>query len=200
MASPARNAHTETDLISLRSRDVKRRSRQTSSEALAGAEAPSSAWVSVDEGVDVNDIDDLSDDEVENEENEECDCAEQKQKSCCIPKGIGEIMARGFCDALNNVISCIRKNLTKKQIFMLLGAIVAAVCRTKNVAVSTADSEAGDETARDAASTVSEGSDVAADATGVVLKTLVDVVVDSYTDSDSVNATSVAPLEGTAVV
>lgn len=217
MASPARNAHNETDLISLRSRDVEKRSRQTSPEDVASAEASSSAWVPVDteKGVD-DDIEDPSvmrpridihtrgleekevnnDDEGEQEDNEECDCAEHNHTSCCNPKGIGEIMARGFCEAFNNVISCIRRNITKKQMFMLLGAIVAAICKTKNVAVSTAVNEAaGDAAASEAASTVSDVNDVAADATDVVIKTLVDVVIDSCTGSDS---DSVAPLEGSA--
>nr|BDT63535.1 MAG: wsv295-like protein [Pasiphaea japonica whispovirus] len=69
-----------------------------------------------------------------------------KVTSCCNVKGVGQTLAEGFCNVFSTIVSCIREKITKKQMFLLVGAVVAAVFKTNNVAVSSTSNSTIDDT------------------------------------------------------
>nr|BDT63101.1 MAG: wsv295-like protein [Sicyonia whispovirus] len=71
-----------------------------------------------------------SDSDAEDEKDDE-KCA---ATSCCRPKGLFSALAKGFCSALAAIINCVRSKLTRRQVFLLAGAAVAAIFNTRNVA------------------------------------------------------------------
>ena len=65
--------------------------------------------------------------------------------SCCNSKGFANTLARGFCRAVNAFISCIKEKLTSRQMFLLVGALIAAIFKTKNVAMDVTPAKDGTE-------------------------------------------------------
>lgn len=273
----AGNAHSMDELISLRSRDVERRTsnRRASTPELTAAitttaaETPTTitpppplapAWVPVEEeedddgglgeGDDNNisilrrrlnissglkpnlNLEDFSSEEEEEEdvvpeEDKECSCDddddEKESTSCCNLKGIAEIFARGFCKAVNTILTCIRENITRKQAFVLAGAAMAAVLKTNNVAVNTDapgsvdDVRSGDGGTETDAAAVMGGEtgvsdddgdasstggvdSVVAEVGGAVLKSLAETVIDSVIGGGGVDSVATEETTPTTMV
>ena len=66
----------------------------------------------------------------------DCDkCCAKKPPRCFNVKGISAALANGVCRVVNSLVSFIREKLTRRQMFLLAGAAVAAVFKTRNVAL-----------------------------------------------------------------
>ena len=83
---------------------------------------------------------------------------EEPTTNCCKLKGIGNTLARGFCRIMNTLVSCVKEKLTSRQMFILVGAVIAAIFKTKNVATGgkedpLVEDENGDNVTSNASST-----------------------------------------------
>lgn len=128
-----------------------------------------------------DDDDDLfSDDEESVSYRGRC-CHDDEQEptsSCCNLKGIGNTLARGFCRVVNMLVSCVTEKLTSRQMFILVGAAIAAIFKTKNVAMDgekdpSADYEDGDD--------INSANNNSVD----IIGTIVDTAVDSISSTNA---------------
>nr|BDT62653.1 MAG: wsv295-like protein [Metapenaeus ensis nimavirus]GBG35473.1 wsv295-like protein [Metapenaeus ensis nimavirus] len=62
-------------------------------------------------------------------------CCEKNR--CCDFRYFGAILAEGICKVMNNIVSCFKDKLTSKQVFLLVGAAMAALFKIRNVAMDT---------------------------------------------------------------
>nr|BDT63057.1 MAG: wsv295-like protein [Trachysalambria curvirostris nimavirus] len=58
-----------------------------------------------------------------------------RNTKCCGLRDISVTLASGFCKFVNTLASCIRDKLTNRQFFLLVGAAMAALFGTRNVAM-----------------------------------------------------------------
>nr|AKS10636.1 wsv295-like protein [Metopaulias depressus WSSV-like virus] len=137
---------------------------------------------------DSEDGDDLFSDDEENvsRRSECCDHDDKKEPTtnCCNLKGIcntlggiGNTLAKGFCRVVNTIVSCIKEKLSSRQMFILAGATIAAIFKTKNVAVDEdGDDEGGDVDLNSSTSANNISEDI--------INAVVDVAIDSITSTD----------------
>ena len=128
-----------------------------------------------------DDGDDLFTDD-KNVSHECCDHEEEPKTNCCNLKGIGHTLARGFCRVVNTLVSCFREKLTRRQMFLLASAVIAAIFKTKNVAMDDKEDPSVEDPNDDDNNNASSASanNISAD----IVSTVVDAAIDSITSTD----------------
>ena len=109
---------------------------------------------------------------------------DEKAKNCCNFRGVGIAFVNGFCRAVNSLISCIKEKITKRQFFLLAGAAIAAIFKTRNVALSTAAGTMDSD--EDNTPTESEES-VPYNISSEIIETVIETAVDSVLHESSKN-------------
>lgn len=138
----------------------------------------------------LNNDDDVFGDDEENvcHRRSKCCVNEEKEElttNCCNPKGICHTLVTGFCRVINTLVSCIKEKLTSRHVFMLAGAAIAAIFKTKNVATeSEEDPSTGEEDGDDSAgdSNIISSSASVNNMSDILINTIVDATVLSADD------------------